>query len=323
MSDSSTKTAVITAVLTGVFTVIAGVATYWFTTKEPELSYSVIGGPTLPGDLESKRIFVVEVRNSGRKEITQTFVQLALKSGELNEVATEATPGVKLTEDKNARKVDINADLLNPGDSVKISLLTSLTSPDALPNVTVRAPGVKAVAESNQRDRFLSLDNPEDILKLLAPAFAAVVTSFMLLSSSRLGSKLGLKGISSSIDQFEVVSYICDACGLFEEANNFRFSGVEASYRGAADYLRHRALKVPTEDRIKYETALRALLLSDMIASRSVESIRWAIDAIGVTRIADDEFKELRKQALDEGSNPTLWRERVDAYARSQLTIEK
>jgi hypothetical protein len=320
MSDTSTKTAIITAVLTGVFTIIAGIATYWFTTKEPALSYSVVAGPALSGAVGTKRIFVVEVRNSGKKEVAQTLIQLALKSGELSEIATEATAGVKLVEDKTSRQVDIRADLLNPGDSVKVSLLMSLVSADAEPKVTVRAPGVQAVADSGIKDSPFSLSKPSGLLALLVPAFAAVMSTFMLLSHSVLGEKLGLKSVGQSIDQSEVVSYICGACGLFEEADRLRFGGSEISYRGAADYLRHRALRGGEQERLKYETALRAILLTDAIRGRSVDSIRWAIDVIAPIKISDAEFRELQKQAMNEGSNPKAWRERIDAYTISRLS---
>ena len=152
MSESTTKTAIITAILTGVFTVVAGFTTYWLTTKEPELTFSVVGGPTLVGITGTKRIFVVEVRNSGKKEIAKTLVQLALKGGALSEVASEARPGVKLTEEKTQHQVDIHADSLNTGDFVKVSFLTSHVSPDAEPKVVVRAAGVQAIEESKKRE---------------------------------------------------------------------------------------------------------------------------------------------------------------------------
>lgn len=314
MGESSTKTAIITAILTGVFTVLAGVLTYWFTTKEPALSYSVIAGPAVTGAEGTKRIYVVEVRNSGRKEVAQTLVQLALKSGELTEVAAEATPGVKLTEEKAARQIDIRADMLNPGDTLKVSLLMSLVPPEEQPKVTVRAPGVQAVADSNKREGPFSLSEPSGLLALFAPALAAVMSSFLLLSKSALGRKLGLKAIGAGIGKSELVAYISGACGLADEAEHLRFRGGEISYRGAADYLRHRAMRSSNVEREKYETALRAILLIDDIAAQSVESIRWAIDTVASTKITDTEFKALRKQAIHEGTEPTRWRETVDAY---------
>lgn len=323
MSDSSTKTAVITAVLTGVFTVLAGIATYWFTTKEPAISYSVIAGPTVAGTGGTKRIYVVEVRNSGSKEVAQTLVQLVLKTGELTEVAAEATPGVKLTEEKTARQIDIRADMLNPGDTVKLSLLMSLVPPETEPKVTVRAPGVQAVADSSKKDESPSLSNPSGLLVLFAPALAAVMSSFLLLSRSALGRKLGLKSIGSEIDKYELVAYICEACGLAEEAEHLRFGGSNVSYRGAADYLRYRAMRASDREKEKYDVALRSFLLIDSIAASSVDSIRWSIDSIAQTGITDGEFTTLRKQAIDEGSQPMRWRELVDAFVGERLAHAK
>jgi hypothetical protein len=319
VSESTTKTAIITAVLTGVFTVVAGIATYWLTTKEPELSFSVVGGPTLTGTTGTKRIFVVEVRNSGRKEITQTLVQLALQGGELSEVASEASPGVKLTEEKTQRQVDIRADSLNPGDFVKVSFLTSLASPYIEPKVVVRAPGVQAIAESGKRGGLFGKGTLSDLLVLLAGALGAVMSSFLLLSRSRISRKLGLPSPGSSIDQSEVGAFVCGACGLFEESDRLRFGGSEISYRGTADYLRHRALRAAPEERPKYNAALRALLLNQAISTTSFSTIRAAIDVVGTEKLSDTEFNQIRGQAIDEGDEPVVWREKVEAYVRTLL----
>lgn len=323
MSESTTKTAIITAVITGLFTVAAGVATYWITTKEPELAYSVVGGPTLAGTTGAKRIFVVEVRNSGRKEIAQTLVQLSLQGGELSEVASEASPGVKLIEEKGQRQVEIRADMLNPGDLVKVSFLTSLLSPDAEPKVVVRAPGVHATAESQKREGLFGKGKPADLLALLASALGAVLSSFLILSRSRIARKLGVPSIGSSIDQSEVGAFVCGACGLFEESDRLRFGGSEISYRGIADYLRHRALRAPPEQRAQCSIALRALLLNESISSLSFSAIRAAIDAVGHEPIDNTEFDQIRSQAIDEGNDPVAWRERVESYVRLKLKLKE
>ena len=319
MSESTTKTAIITAVITGLFTVIAGVTTYLITTKEPELAYSVVGGPTLSSANGSKRIFVVEVRNSGRKEIAQTLVQLSLQSGELSEVASEASPGVKLIEEKGQRQVEIHADMLNPGDLVKVSFLTSLLPANAEPKIVVRAPGVQATAESQKRDDFFGKGKSTGLFALLASALGAVTSSFLIVSRSRIARKLGVPSVGSSIDQSEVGAFVCGACGLFEESDRLRFGGSEISYRGTADYLRHRALQVPPEERAKYSIALRALLLNKVISSRSFSTIRAAIDAVGHDPLDDTEYNQILEQAIDEGDEPVVWRTKVESYVRTKL----
>lgn len=316
MSKSSTKTAIITAILTGVFTVVAGLATYWLTTKEPELTFSVVGGPALAGITGTKRIFVVEVQNSGKKEITQTLVQLALKGGELSEVASEASPGVKLTEEKSQHQVDIHVDSLNTGDFVKVSFLTSLASPDAEPKVVVRAAGVQAIETHKKSDDLFSKGKFANIVVLLAAALGAVLSTFLMLSRSRITEKLGLP---SSIGQSEVGAFVCGACRLFEESDRIRFSGRNITYRGIADYLRHRALQSKPEDRLKYTVALRALFLNEEIATSSIDTVRETIDAIDSVILTNAEFEQIRREAIDAGNEPVAWREKVEAYVSKTL----
>lgn len=317
MAESTTKTAVVTAVLTGIFTVAAGVATYWLTTKEPELSYSVAGGPALAASTGSKRIFVVELRNSGRKEVSQAMVHLSVKQGELTETASEASAGVKLTEERTSRQVEIRADLLNPGDIVKVSTLISLNGPSSEPDVVVRAPGIQAIQESGVREGLFSKKKLPDFASLMVAAIAAVLSSFAMLSGSRIGRRLGIPALASSLKQAEIGAYVCGACGLHEEAEQLRFGGADTSYRGIADYLRHRAQRFPSSQRSAYSTALRALLLTKGYSSDSVQAIRAAIDVIEESKVTEEEFTKLRNAATEEGSSPVAWREHIDSYVQT------
>lgn len=319
MSESNTKTAVITAIITGVFTVIAGLATYWVTTKEPELSYTVVGGPTLSVTAGSKRIFVVEVRNSGKKEIQQTYVQLTLNSGELSEVATEASPGVKLIEDKGQKQIALTADMLNPGDLVKISFLTALSSSDSEPRVVVRAPGVKAIDVSAGKSDLLD-QKFKRLSLLLIPALAAVLTSFLLLfRKSPFAQIPNFASALVRLHQSEMAAFICCSCQLQEEADLLRFGGSEVTFRGTADYLLQRAKKAKATDQYKYIVALKALLLSNPLANSSIEIIRHSIEEITGSPIVDAEFISLRERSVDEGEDPLAWRRCIVAYARSEL----
>ncbi|QNA90230.1 hypothetical protein G4G28_20135 [Massilia sp. Dwa41.01b] len=305
----STKTAIITAVLTGIFTVVAGVATYWFTTKEPELSYSVVGGPALSNASGSKRIFVVEVRNDGKKEVAQTLIQVSLKFGELSEAASEASPGVKLAEEKTQHQIDIRADLLNPGDAVKVSFLTALASQNGQPTVVVRAPGVKAIAESSKSN------NPLDIalLPLILGTLAAVLSTFLM--AARIGFLGRLVGFAGpSLDQSEISANICAACGLHDEANRLRFGGPEISYRGTADFLLQQALSVEEPRRKKYDMALRGLLLFADTTPNTQYTIRYAIEFLAGSPISDADFEELKNKKTREGEDPVVWRQRLVTF---------
>lgn len=308
----STKTAIITAVLTGVFTIVAGIATYWFTTKEPELSYSVIGGPALSNALGSKRIFVVEVRNTGRKEVTQTFVQISVKNGELSELTSEASVGVKLVQEKTPQVAELKADLMNPDDALKVSFLASMQSAGSEPTVVVRAPGVSAVAAQSTLDSRLSLDSAKTLPFVIVPALAAVLSTFLFSSRSRLVQRIAPS--SSGLHQSELSAYICGACGLFTEADQIRFGGSEISYRGVADFLHRRAKQAPNVERNRYVTAIRALLLVSRIAESSRKTIRSIGDSLASAALTDTEFEALIATSIDEGADPIGWRQRINAF---------
>jgi hypothetical protein len=323
MNETNTKSAIITAVLTGVVTIIAGVAVYWITTKEPALTYSVVGGPTLAGANGSKRIFVIEVRNTGRKEIPQTFVRIALPNGELSEIASEASPGVKLQEAKSQRQIELNADLLNPSDVVKVSFLASLVSTGSEPQVVVRAPGVTASAGSTDEkvEGMFGTKLFSSILMLFVAALSAAVSSlYLMLSRSKIAQRLGVSPRNKpSLDQAEVGAFVCGACHLYEEAERLRFGGTDTSYRGMADYLRHQAARANRDQLPRYEVALRALLLTGGISPNSVGAIVAAIRAVGGRDFADEELARLQELAIHEGVNPVAWREQIESYASREL----
>lgn len=309
MAESTTKTAVVTAVLTGVFTVLAGLATYWITSKDPELSYTVAGGPSLPVNSGTKRIFVVEVRNSGKKEIPQVYLQISVPDGELSEVASEVSAGVKLVEDKNAKRTEARADLLNPNDVLKVSFLASLPSTSSEPTVAVRAPGVIAINKSTKAESLFSKDNPQTLLVLLTTAMTAVLSSLFLLTRSRFGLGLG----NASLNQSELCAYICDTLGLHDDARELRLAGDAVSYRGAADYLLSRARRQPLELQPKYDLALQALLIRKSLPEPTVTVLRHSIGALLGRELSDGEYKKLQELAVDEEDHPLQWRKTIQS----------
>lgn len=318
MNDSTTKTAILTAILTGVFTVLAAIATYWLTNKVPELTYTVAGGPSLAATAGSKRIFVVEVKNSGGKEIAQTYLQLTLPSGEFSEVASEASPGVKITEEKSQKQIEIRADLLNTGDSIKVSFLTLASSLGSEPRVTVRAPGVTATEQSNTSKNLLSKEDPKSLILVVATTLAAILSSFLLLLPKLgLAAKLGIKGLRKGIEPHELCAYVCAVSGLHKEADNIRFSGNEISFRGTADYLKHRAQIDSLENRYKYVGALRLLLLTKC-QKESMKIISNYISEMTGKDFDVNSLEKLEKTALFEGDNPSEWRKTIDINAPRQ-----
>src|SRR5438128_7955278 len=105
------KQAIIAALITGAFTIAAGVGTYWFTLEEAALTYSVSGSPVLPGAGVAKQIYVIEVRNTGKKEVANALAEVKLNVGKIEESASEASPGPKLKEERKDASFSVSADV--------------------------------------------------------------------------------------------------------------------------------------------------------------------------------------------------------------------
>lgn len=318
MKDFTMRAAIITAVLTGIFTVLAGVVTYWITNKQPELGYTITGGPALPALNGSKRIFVVEVVNSGSKEIAQAYIRVSLPAGEFSEIAAEATPGVQIREDKLPRQLEIKSDLLNPGDTIKIAALIAQPFSGMDPAVIVRAPGVKAIDQTKKTSEFWRDAKYQSALLVLISSVAAAIASLILRPRSTVSRALGISTGGFTLDQSELCAYICGSYGLAEEADRLRFGGSEITYRGAADYLKLRALRLPLGDRQLHIRALRALLFQKKLTPQSIGVIVKSIEELGGA-ISSDEVDEIRSRSIEEGVDSVGWRSLIDASAKDSL----
>lgn len=171
------KATIIAAIITGIFTIVAGFVTNLVTQKEPALTYSISESPILPGPGITKQIYVILVTNTGKKDVSETLTLVELKEGEIKETASEASPGMKLLEEKGSQIFKVTADTMNPGEYVKLSLLLSSQNGKLEPKVVVRSPGVNA--------SLLEKSKPINQLPILI-ATALAATMSVLLSASPL-----------------------------------------------------------------------------------------------------------------------------------------
>ncbi|WP_146249901.1 MULTISPECIES: hypothetical protein [unclassified Pseudomonas] len=306
MKDS-VKIALITAGLTGVFTVAASFATYWLTNKSPEMVYTLVGGPSFSSPDGAKRIFVLEVNNKGSKEIKNAFIQIRLPSGELSEVAADATAGVKIDETRSKSTFELNADILNPEDTIKISLLTTQQNNNSAPVVVARAPGIKATDVSNKTEKT-SFDYIFAAITLIA-VLAQLLSSFV---TSRYKKKAP-KSFSSNIDPKEQSCFIFGACGLANETPK-----LGTSYRSTADLL-YLLSKQSEKHQIQAMIALKAHLFIGNIADASLHLFRDYIEKINHAPLTEADYKKIRDAATEERSDPVKWRNTISSFIKAEL----
>ncbi|MBI6636182.1 hypothetical protein YA0871_26385 [Pseudomonas paralactis] len=306
MKDS-VKIAWITAGLTGLFTIAASLATYWITNKAPEMVYTLAGGPSFSTPEGVKRIFVLEINNSGTKEIKNTYVQLALPNGEFSEVAADATAGVKITEAKSKSTFELRADLLNPNDTIKLSFLTAQQTDKSEPKITVRAPGLNAT-DASEKSKTSTSSYLFGIFTLIA-VLAQLLSSFVTTKYKKNKSENSGARLKSD----ELSAYIFGASGLRSEISN-----IKTSFRGVADLLG--ALGRESEKyKIQALAALKAHLLIKHVHVASLAVFRYNISLLSEKPISDTEFNELRSKAIDEGDDTIIWRATCSELIRSEI----
>lgn len=305
MKDS-VKIALITAGLTGVFTVAASVATYWLTNKSPEMVYTLVGGPSFSSPEGAKRIFVLEVNNKGSKEIKNAFIQISLPTGELSEVAADATAGVKISETRDKSTFELSADILNPEDTVKISLLTTQQNNGPAPTVVARAPGITAtdITNKTKTSSFDYIFAAVTVIAVLAQLLSTFVTSRYRNKHTKSGT---------SISAREHSTFIFGACGLKNETPY-----IGPSYRSAADLLR--VLCMDSEkSRVQALVALKAHLLVGRVESSSLRVIKHHILQASGDSFTEEEFQKIRATAADEKDDPVEWRVRIQNFINEEL----
>ncbi|MGD2113626.1 MAG: hypothetical protein PVG07_01135 [Acidobacteriota bacterium] len=112
-------------------------------------------------------------------------------------------------------------------------------------------------------------------------------------------------------DRNELVALILGQAGLVEASRRVRFSPVELSFRGAADYILAEGLAAGgADERRRHALALAGLYSYHMISDDSLAIIRRA-----VLRLSDPppvDLDSLRETTFDEWSSPIELRDALD-----------
>lgn len=314
------KQVLLTAAITCIFTVIAGVITYVVTTDRPELTYSIASGPTLSFQGTHKRIFAIEIVNLGRREIADATATIDIKAGKIEEVAYDASPGLALVPDRQSTSYGLRAGTLNPGERFSISVLATIPSPEFVPVIGVRGRGTtgtmkKISAREGKAVVYLAVGSMATMLGAvtsLSPTFRRILgnspSSAVARAFMRSASAVG------PFERNELVAYILGSCGLKELSLMVRFAPSETSFRGAADCIVSQSIGARDEERQKSVTALKCMLLVKRINSDSVDVIAAALRQLG--GVSEDEINALRENAVDEDMAPVQFREQIVSLAQ-------
>lgn len=318
-SSQTWKQVLLTVVVTGFVTVVAGIITYYLTVKVPALTYSVSEGPMLPVRGEYKQIYLFEVRNTGSGVVESVVAQAALTEGTIDETAFQGSPGLRPLERKEPTLYEVEIPDLNEKEQFTVSLMLTLFNTNARPKFSVRGKGV--VGELAD-ERALGSQKTV-VIPLIVGAMAAALG--MILSVTPFLRKLikapGITPLArvfystestvGPFDRNELVAYIAARCGLGRESAALRFAPAEVTFRGAADYLLGEGLNVSGQERRAYCTALKCMLLIGEMTDESRDVVKRAIGLL----VGDDKPEQLDAillRAVDQESSPAQLRDEID-----------
>ena len=133
------KQIVITAIITGVITVGAGIFIDQIQAREPLLTYSVEGGIPFEGPLENIAIYNVKIENDGKKVVEDVVCQLSFTEATIQQGRVILEPSITKNENISGNSYRLELPNLNPGESAALSVLVSSREQrPSLPEISLR-----------------------------------------------------------------------------------------------------------------------------------------------------------------------------------------
>jgi hypothetical protein len=294
----------ITTIVSAAITISVGYATFRVTAREPRLAFELSEGPPLSTVGLTRRIYVLQVRNTGSREVEEFVVSLSLPGGKLEDVSVSRTAGLDLTERRDSAGFRATAAFFNPSDSLAVSLLASSASTEPL-QIVVRGRGVVGQAKPGR-----SATAESDVLLSLATSALAGVALLLGVSTILLRQRPPfvarfLKRMDTDEDRRVVMMYILGSAGLHELAASVRASGDLTMYRELADSLLFLAIEHDDKRAAAIKSLIAMLVIPQMHPSSREVVLRHLRNLqVNATALATEEVRR--------GATVSQLRDRID-----------
>jgi hypothetical protein len=283
------KQILVTALITGIITVGAGMLINHFQTREPRLVYSAEDTLPFEGPLENLAIYHVKTENSGKKIVEDVVCQLSFSTGIIQQNRVVLEPSITANEIVSDSVYRLELPNLNPGESAAISILVS--SKDQLPDrpeISLRGKGVTGVEASEK------IGNGLNWVVVVLSTIAMFAATYFLIRTTRLTRRLGLTFLEDfdesrhNDDQRQVLSYLCGIHKLSSEVERYLNMSSEASYWAESD----RFAMLVIEDPMGEDSEKRKRVLESLLKYAGIRSMSEGIIHYNIARIAKAQGKE-------------------------------
>ena len=314
----------VTAVITGIITVISGVILFKIQEHEPKLTYSAIETIPFEGSNKVVGIYNVVLKNEGEKDLKDVVCVVKINKSQIDQYKVSVNPANIHSETQKDDTLTVKFAGLNPSEEATVSVLASSQSTlPKRPEVALRSVGLTGTEKSsNAKDGKL-----KDLLVTVVGGVVATLLLFLLITGKRISSLFGstagsglLSGKHSG-DQRNILAYLCSLFGLNDEEERYRSLNYKVEYWAESDKLAMSAIESKSSDYTqKIDKLLRELTQYVSMADDSEAIVYYNIARIAAAR-GDHLTKE---QYMKKANNiaPNIIAKRLDMDSFSKQLLE-
>lgn len=295
--------AIIPALVAGFFSLAPKIYDV-ITEPKSELAYNVVDGPGLDIQGKIRKIYSVEVRNSGKKALSNIHAELRVSNGQIEQFKIEDASGIKPSTDLLNDTLSVNADNLHPTESFIISAMLLMPALDT--NVAFNLRSKETLG------KIRSEDSPKKNTKL--DIIGAVLAGFSVFFMATLVASGRIPLIKTLMmgGKQDILYYITARVGLTDITNQLRAFDTSLTYLRTADIFLAAGLS-KEELRPLAIKALKCMLLIRNIAPVSLNVVKRNVQFLEGGNYLEKEVNSLREESINI-SNYLELRDRVDRH---------
>ncbi|HKQ06186.1 MAG TPA: tetratricopeptide repeat protein [Blastocatellia bacterium] len=306
----------ITALLTGVVTIVTGLITLRLQEREPRLVYSTADTLPFAGQNQVIGIYQLSISNEGKKEVEDVDCHVRVPDAAIGQKSISASPSINISDSVNGDTLKLHVAGLNPSETIQLSILaTAQIYLPPRPEISLRGKGIPGTEKSIK-------ENEKPALLALVPAFAGLVAgslALMFIAKRRVNtSQEDDDSERHREDQRRVLAYLCGLHGLTHDVDRYLSGVPKTKYWAEADRLA--LLAINSQDSTLIDKT--KLVFSDVLQYAAITKLSQGLVLYNLARIAlaagdIEEAQECLRQAQLKAPKLIATRLRIDPLFKS------
>ena len=305
---------IVTAVLTGLVTIITGMILFNLQTNKPKLTFDAPETSPFQGTGKNFAIYNVTISNTGGTNIGNVVGVIQIPDSSLDEIKVTAAPSLNYKTNITSGTLTVDIPDLNPTESLTVSILaTSQSEMNKSPDVSVRGTGIIGEKKTSSDNAPLKTE-PFSFFVLIVATLVSGISAFSSVIGRRVSS-ITIAGLTIPIpggggnvisgkhsdDQNKVFAYLCGLHGLVEDVDKYLLRQGDTAYWSEADRFGTLAILSPNSD----EAEKRKKVLIDLLKYANMAGLSEAIVQYNIARIAfaQNNIEEAKKHLLTAKKN--------------------